>query len=71
MKSLLLATATAVGLGVLGLSGASAAPVNGAAIGQAATSDLTQKARVVIVEHRRHHHHCVMRYHPRRLVCWR
>jgi hypothetical protein len=44
MKSLLLATTTAVVIGLLGICGASAAPIHGAAIGQAVAGDqLTQQ----------------------------
>ena len=61
MKSLLLATTTAVGLSLFAMSGAGAAPANGTAIGTAAGAEhLTQQARVVVVERRRHH----------RMRCW-
>jgi hypothetical protein len=40
MRSLILATAAAIGIGLLGMSGASASPANGAAIGKAAADQL-------------------------------
>jgi hypothetical protein len=66
MKSLLLATITAIGIGLLGISGASAAPIAGAVIGQAAGAEqLMQQAHIIII-HRRHRHCHWWRHH---LVC--
>jgi hypothetical protein len=46
MRSLILAIAAAVGIGLLGVSGASATPANGAVIGKAVASDqLVQDVR--------------------------
>jgi hypothetical protein len=73
MKALL-ATTTALGIGLLALAGATAAPINGAAIGQAAGTDqLMQQAHVVIARHRhyRHYRHRHCRWYHHRLICWR
>jgi hypothetical protein len=44
MRALVLATTVAMGIGLLGVSGASAAPANGIVIGQAASVEpLTQQ----------------------------
>ena len=54
MKSLLLATITAIGIGLLGVPAASAAPMSGAVIGQTVAADqLTQQ-----VHWRYRHWHC-------------
>jgi hypothetical protein len=46
MRAIIFSVITAVGIGMLGISGASAAPANGVAIGKAAsTIDLTQDVR--------------------------
>ncbi len=65
MKSLLLAATTSIGIGLLGISGASAAPIAGAAIGQPAAADQLMQQAHIIIMHR--HRHC----HWHRLVCWR
>jgi hypothetical protein len=46
MRGLVLTTVTAIGIGLLGLSGASAVPANGIAVSQATAADqLVQPAR--------------------------
>ena len=46
MRGLVLTTVTAIGIGLLGLSGASAVPANGVAVSQATAADqLIQPAR--------------------------
>jgi hypothetical protein len=70
MRSVLIATVVAAGIGLVGTSGAFAAPANGLVIDEAATTNqLTQQ-----MYHRRWHRghrRCFHRRHISRVRCWR
>ena len=55
MRRILMATLVAAGIGVIGTSGATAAPVNGVAIDRAATAN--QLTEPVVYYHRHYYHH--------------
>ena len=61
MRKILMATLVAAGMGVIGTSGATAAPANGVAIGEAATAN--QLTEPVYYYHRHYYHHHYYR-HP-------
>ena len=71
MRAILIAALTAAGIGLIGTSGAVAAPASGSVIDAAATANqLTQQAWHRGYRHR-HWRRCVhWRYHSR-VRCWR